>query len=91
MKRRKFTSGFKLKVVLESLKERQTLAELSQKFEVSPQQISTWKREFLEGAESVFGSGKPTPKNEAESERDILLKTIGELKVANDFLKKALQ
>lgn len=91
MKRRKFTSGFKLKVVLESLKERQTLAELSQKFEVSPQQISTWKREFLEGAENVFGTGRPTPKNEAESERDILLKTIGELKVANDFLKKALQ
>ena len=91
MTRRKFTSGFKLKVVLEALKERQTLADLSQKFELSPQQISTWKREFLEGAENVFGSDKPSPKSEIETERDILLKTIGELKMANDFLKKALR
>jgi transposase len=91
MKRRKFTSTFKLKVVLEALKERHTLAELSQKFEITPQQISMWKREFLEGAEEVFTSGKSSPKTEAETERDTLLKTIGELKVANDFLKKALQ
>lgn len=91
MKRRKFTSTFKLKVVLEALKERHTLAELSQKFEITPQQISMWKREFLEGAEEVFTSGKSSPRAEAETERDRLLKTIGELKVANDFLKKALQ
>lgn len=91
MKRRKFTSTFKLKVVLEALKERHTLAELSQKFEITPQQISMWKQEFLEGAEEVFTSGKSSPKTEAETERDRLLKTIGELKVANDFLKKALQ
>lgn len=90
MKRRKFTSSFKLKVVLEALKERRTLAELSQKFELTPQQISTWKREFLEGAENVFSGGKSTAKSEIETERDVLLKTIGELKVANDFLKKAL-
>jgi len=91
MKRRKFTSSFKLKVVLEALKERHTLAELSQKFELTPQQISTWKREFLEGAENVFSGGKSGAKSEIETERDVLLKTIGELKVANDFLKKALQ
>jgi transposase len=54
MKRRKFSSTFKFIVVLEALKERQTLSELSQKFEISPQQISTWKREVLEGAEEVF-------------------------------------
>lgn len=91
MKRRKFTSTFKVKVVLEALKERQTLAELSQKFEISPQQISTWKREFIAGAEEVFSYGKSSPKSEAEMERDTLLKTIGELKVANDFLAKTLQ
>ena len=46
MKRRKFTSKFKTKVVLESLKERQTVAELAQKYEIHPTQISAWKREF---------------------------------------------
>ena len=33
--RRKFTSAFRAKVVLEALKERHTLAELSKKYELS--------------------------------------------------------
>jgi len=49
MKRRKFTSKFKTKVVLEALKERQSLAELAQKYQLHPNQISTWKKEFLAG------------------------------------------
>ena len=36
MTRRKFTSKFKIRVVLESLKERQTIQELAQKFDLSP-------------------------------------------------------
>ena len=54
MTRRKFTSKFKFKVVLEALKERESLAELAQKFKVSPQQISLWKRSFLSDGEKVF-------------------------------------
>lgn len=90
MSRRKFTSKFKTKVVLEALKERLSLAELAQKYELHPQQISTWKREFLAEAESVFDKGKSSKKSEAEQEKDRLLKTIGQLKVENDFLKNVL-
>ena len=78
-------------LVLESLKERQTVAELAQKYELHPTQISAWKKEFLENAEQVFDSGKKSPKTEAQQERDRLLKTIGELKMDNDFLKDALR
>lgn len=91
MTRRKFTSKFKLKVVLEALREKHTLAELAQKYELSPQQISHWKREFLDSAETVFESPKKDQRSEAEIEKENLLKTIGELKVANDFLTKALR
>lgn len=91
MKRRKFTSKFKTKVVLESLRESQTLKELAMKYELAPTQISKWKKEFLSNAESVFSDGKTSVKSEAELERDRLLKTIGELKVENDFLKKVLK
>ena len=90
MSRRKFTSKFKTKVVLEALKERSSVAELAQKYNLHPQQISTWKREFLAEAESVFDRGKTSKKSEAEQEKDRLLKTIGQLKVENDFLKNAL-
>jgi transposase len=91
MTRRKFTIKFKTKVVLEALKERISLAELSQKHDLHPQQISTWKREFLQSAESVFEAGSTSKKTEAEQEKDQLLKTIGQLKVENDFLKNALR
>ncbi len=54
MSRRKYTSKFKTKVVLEALKEKSTLAELAQRYEIHPQQITNWKREFLNNADQVF-------------------------------------
>jgi len=91
MKRRKFTSKFKTNVVLAALKEHQSVSELAMKYELAPTQISKWKKEFLAGAETVFGSGLISVQSESEQERDRLLKTIGELKVENDFLKKNLK
>mgnify|MGYP003939888199 CR=1 FL=1 len=43
MSRRKFTSAFKTKVVLEALSERLTIQELGQKHGIHPTQITTWK------------------------------------------------
>lgn len=91
MTRRKFTSAFKTKVVLEALRERKSLADLAQKHELQPTQISAWKREFLEGATEVFDKGKKNGKSEAELEKERLLKTIGQQKVEIDFLKDALR
>jgi transposase len=91
MKRRKFTSKFKTKVVLEALKERVALSELAQKYELSPTQISKWKREFLDNASEIFESPQTDKRSDAEKEKDRLLKTIGSLKIENDFLKDALR
>lgn len=73
------------------MKERQTVKELAQKFEITPQQIDTWKREFLKGVDSVFSKGGKSKKSEEEEKKDQLLKVIRELKVENDFLKSALR
>ena len=91
MTRRKFTSTFKTRVVLEALKERSTLADLAQKYQLQPAQISAWKREFLDGATEVFDKGKKSKKSEAELEKERLLKTIGQQKIEIDFLKDALR
>lgn len=91
MTRRKFTTKFKTQVVLEALKERQTLAELGQKFDLHPNQITKWKQEFLARAETVFKGPAPSKQTEAEEREAKLLKTIGRLKVENDFLKDALR
>ena len=86
--RRKFTKAFKAKVAIEAIKERQTLSELSKKFELHPQQISTWKREFLSGASKAF-SGEEKSK-EPNVDIDKLYRKIGQLEVEREFLKKSL-
>lgn len=91
MTRKKYTSKFKTKVVLESLKERSSVAEMAQKFDLAPQQIHLWKREFLSGAEGVFESKTKSKRSQADEEKDQLLKSIGQLKVENDFLKNTLR
>jgi transposase len=87
-KRRKFTGAFKAKVAIEALKERETLAELSKRFEVHPNMISKWKQEFLEKSAGVFDK-----KSEGESSVDPekLYAKIGQLEIENDFLKKSLK
>ena len=41
--------------------------------------------------EFVFEEGKLDKRSETDKQKDQLLKTIGELKVENDFLKEALR
>ena len=87
--RRKFTGAFKAKVAIEALKERQSLAEISKHFEVHPNIISKWKKEFLENSAQVFDQQS----KEAEKEIDIekLYAKIGQLEIENDYLKKNLR
>lgn len=85
--RRKFSSDFKAKVVLEALKERQTIQELSSKFAIHPNQISAWKSDFLSNASKVF-EGKCVKTEDIGTEK--LYKIIGEQKVEIDFLKAVL-
>jgi len=84
-KRRKFSSAFKARVAIEALKERETLAELSKRFEVHPNMIGKWKQEFLDRSVEVFE--KKTDK-ETEVDPDKLYSKIGQLEIENDFLKK---
>lgn len=86
--RRKFTNDFKRQVVLEALKERMTLSELGQKFQIHQNLITTWKQEFLEKSKEIFD--KPATKQKNQPDTDDLYKEIGKLKVENEFLKKNL-
>ena len=84
--RRKFTGAFKAQVAIEALKERKSLAELSKHFEVHPNMISKWKKEFLENSANVFD--QQSKETEAEIDVDKLYAKIGQLEIENDFLKK---
>ncbi len=87
--RRKFTAAFKAQVAIEALKERQTLSELAVRFDIHPNQISTWKQEFLSKADQVFESPREKKPEEREDEMALYAK-IGQLEMERDFLKKSL-
>ena len=90
-KRNRYTAEFKAKVVLEVLREEQTVNEIAGKYELSPVMISRWKSEFLERATTVFE--KKTNETEKmrkdyESKQEHLEKLVGQLTVEVDWLKK---
>lgn len=88
--KRKFTADFKLKVVLEVLKEKDTLAVISKRHELHPNQISDWKKQFLETAPTLFESvHKVTPATE-ETDLALLYEQIGRLQMEVTFFKKKL-
>lgn len=87
-KRKNYTSGFKTKVVLEALQERETIQEIGKKYAIHPNQVSTWKSQFLANANIVFEKG--ITKTDDEKGKDELFKKVGQLQVENDFLKKVL-
>jgi len=86
--RRKFTSAFKAKVAIEAIRERESLSALSSKYELTQEQLSKWKREFLDKSELIFTLEQPDRKSEKEIQR--LKEIIGDLHYKNEFLKKNL-
>lgn len=89
-KRKQYSAAFKLKAVLEMLKEEQTIPEIASEFEVHPTMLHAWRREFFEKAPAIFeDKRKRTETEDAEALAGQLYQQIGQLKVENDFLKQA--
>jgi transposase len=88
--KRKFTADFKLKVVLEVLKEKDTLTTISKKHELHPNQITDWKKQFLETAPSLFETNQKATPATSEPDAALLYEQIGRLQMELTFFKKKL-
>jgi len=88
--RRKHTTQFKTRVVLELLKEEKTSSQIASHFGVHPTQIRHWKRQVLDGMEHTFSNRIKNDRVKRDELIDQLYKQIGRLKVESDFLKKKM-
>jgi transposase len=86
---RKFNAQFKGAVALEAIRERETLAEISTKFEVHVSQVKHWKSLAINGLSGLFKEGNKPEINSNLRLIEELEKKVGQLTMENDFLKKS--
>ena len=90
---KRFDTGFKVKVVLDALKEELTLNELAAKYKVIPRNIINWKKEFLANADLVFDKEKAVARykeqlGEKDQQMDELYRQLGKSNTQLEWCKK---
>lgn len=86
--RRNHSSAFKAKVAIAAVKGDQTMAQLVERFDVHPSQITQWKSELLQRAAEVFATA--AEKGEQGPDLKALHAKIGQQALEIDFLAGAL-
>ena len=89
--RRRFTADFKAKVALEALRGDRTIQEIAGCHKVHPNQVSSWKRQAMDGLGAVFSSGADRARVDHDDEVHDLHAKIGQLTVERDFLARGLK
>ena len=88
--RRTFSTPEKIKMVLEVLKEEESVAAIASKYEVYAPQLSAWKKEFIENAHLAFESDKKAEKEkiQLESKLEDAERALGQATLEANWLKK---
>ena len=88
-----YSAKFKAERVLEVLNGEETLGAIAARHNLNPNVLRNWKKEFLDKAPQIFdGSNQKRDiaarEREIDAEREELLKTVGQLTIERDWLKK---
>ncbi len=89
-KRRNHSPAYKAKVAVAAIKGDKTLVELSEQYDVHPNQIQDWRKRLLDDADTVFGKGQQQREETDEKVKDLHAK-IGQLTMERDFLEHGLE
>ena len=87
--RKKIDPAIKAKAALDALKGELTIAEIAAKYQVHPNMITGWRRELLDNASGIFDHAKERRAAVDIQEKIDLHKTIGEITMESDWLKKS--
>jgi transposase-like protein len=86
--RRSFSADMKARIALEAIKGQKTIQEIASHYGVHPNQVTTWKRQAVEGTPSLFVDRRSRPGTSEEDLKAELYQQIGQLQVELDWLKK---
>src|SRR4051794_15455439 len=87
--RKRYSAAFKAKVALEAAKQTKPLSELSGAFQVHSVQISKWKKQLLEGVETLPRDNR-RDRDEGQAIQAELYEQIGRLRMELEWLKNNL-
>ncbi len=73
---------------LEASKQTKTIAELAKQFQVHPVQISQWKKQLLDGIETLFQNGTAARQPDPEKIQTELYEQLGRLQMELAWVKK---
>lgn len=88
--KRQFSAAFKAKVVLELLREQETIAQICSKYQIHPTQARKWKEQAVASLEVGFSDSQAQALKAKDELNDELYRQIGKQKVELDWLKKTL-
>ena len=88
--RKRYSAEYKARVALDAAKEQKTLSELSNEFQIHPNQISQWKKQLQDEAKNIFLNKSNNFQKKQQQFEAQLYQQIGQLKVELDWLKKKL-
>ena len=86
--RKRHSASFKAKVAFEAAKQQKTVAELAKEHQVHPVQISQWKKQLLDGMETLFQAGATAKTPDHEKLQTDLYEQLGRLQMELAWVKK---
>lgn len=92
MKRKKYSASQKVKILREHLEEGLRVSEISEKYNLHPNQFYRWKKELFEGALETFSQkGKRENKSQARQETQLKAKLSHKDGVIVELLEENLR
>jgi transposase-like protein len=94
-KRTVYTTEFKTKLVIELMNEDKTIAEIANKYKITPKNLQNWKKIFMENAEMAMEPAKAVKEYKEEiielkEKNETYAKVVGKMTIEKEWLEKKL-